>query len=108
MEDTPTLAGKPILGLLLVEWAGTALMTWLDCALNPADFHLFKAQHFRTALGVAYIVRFSVEQCTATLPIAATSAAAGVRDADKAWIFVLHPGFPAYAVMTSMVHRDFP
>ncbi len=38
VEDTPTLAGKPVLGSLLVERAGTALMVWLGCALNPADF----------------------------------------------------------------------
>ncbi len=38
VEDTPTLAGKPVLGSLLVDRAGTALMAWLGCALNPADF----------------------------------------------------------------------
>jgi len=57
VEDTPTLAGKPVLGSLFVEWAGTALMAWLGCALNPADFTLSKPS-------ISKPVWWSPEVCT--------------------------------------------
>lgn len=41
------------------------------------------------------------EKCTATLPTAATEAAAGVQDADRTWLSVLHSAFPVNAVASS-------